>query len=281
MNFPKGRVQESVPRLPSISIRSSSGIGASTAIKFATLGAKVVITGRNSHKVANVAQKCRQLAKSDDNILEVLANLTAKEDIRRLIDETIATFGRLDVLVNNAGIIAVTDIEDSDVDVKVDQIMDTNVRSVVQLCHLSVPYLLKTKGNIVSVSSVASTKPHSALFGYCMAKSCVDMITKCLAIDLGVKGVRVNAVNPAVIKTNIFDAGFGIDLQTTQQLIYKDCEQTYPLQRPGDPEEVAEAIAFLASDKASFITGATLEVDGGSMWTSRGANPNANSNNNQ
>ncbi|CAG2117659.1 unnamed protein product, partial [Medioppia subpectinata] len=203
-------------------------------------------------------------------ILEVLANLTAKEDIRRLIDETIATFGRLDVLVNNAGIIAVTDIEDSDVDVKVDQIMDTNVRSVVLLCHLSVPYLLKTKGNIVSVSSVASTKP-----------SCVDMITKCLAIDLGVKGVRVNAVNPAVIKTNIFDAGFGIDLQTTQQLIYKDCEQTYPLKRPGDPEEVAEAIAFLASDKASFITGATLEVDGGSMWTSRGANPNATSNNNQ
>jgi len=88
----------------------------------------------------------------------------------------------------------------------------------------------------------------------------------------------LNAIkrSPAVIKTNIFEAGFGLDVETTQQVIYRDCEQTYPLQRPGNPEEVAEAIAFLSSDEASFISGATLEVDGGSMWTSRGANPNNN-----
>jgi len=77
-----------------------------------------------------------------------------------------------------------------------------------------------------------------------------------------------------VIKTNIFKAGFNLDEQTTANLIFKDCEENYPLQRPGEPQEVANAIAFLASDKASFISGATLEVDGGSMWTSRGANAN-------
>ncbi|CAG2174574.1 unnamed protein product, partial [Oppiella nova] len=181
-----------------------------------------------------------------------------------------------DVLVNNAGIVGLTDIEESGVDVKVKDILETNVHSVVLLCHLAVPHLIQSVGNVVSVSSVASTKPHSTFFGYCMAKSCVDILTKCLAIDLGPKGVRVNAVNPAVIKTNIFEAGFGLDVETTQQVIYRDCEQTYPLQRPGNPEEVAEAIAFLSSDEASFISGATLEVDGGSMWTSRGANPNNN-----
>ncbi|CAG2183340.1 unnamed protein product, partial [Oppiella nova] len=99
---------------------SSSGIGAATAIKFATLGAKVVVTGRNAHK-----------------ILEVLADLTVKQDIQRLVDKTVSTFGRLDVLVNNAGIVGLTDIEESGVDVKVKDILETNVHSVVLLCHLA------------------------------------------------------------------------------------------------------------------------------------------------
>ncbi len=80
--------------------------------------------------------------------------------------------------------------------------------------------------------------------------------------------------SPAVIKTGIFKAAFNLDEQATQKLIFKDCEDNYPLQRPGEPQEVANAIAFLASEKASFISGATLEVDGGSMWTSKGANAN-------
>ena len=147
-------------------------------------------------------------------VLEVIADLTSREDIQRLFDTTISEYGRLDVLVNNAGIVGQTDIEDTDVVNKFDWIMDTNVRAVVQLCQLAVPHLKQSNGNIVSVSSVASTKPvshhssvithsnrlinwvlqHNVLFGYCCAKSCVDMITKCLAIDLGPKGIRVNAV---------------------------------------------------------------------------------------
>jgi NAD(P)-dependent dehydrogenase (short-subunit alcohol dehydrogenase family) len=92
-------------------------------------------------------------------VLEVVADLSIKEDINQLIDKTISTFGRLDVLVNNAGILGQTDIEDNDIEEKFDQIMNTNVRAIVRLCHLAVPYLKQTKGNIVSVSSVASTKP--------------------------------------------------------------------------------------------------------------------------
>ncbi|XP_054153371.1 uncharacterized oxidoreductase TM_0325-like [Oppia nitens] len=256
---------------------SSSGIGRATALTFAGLGAKVVITARNDIKLDEVVQSAQLISESNDNILKVKADLNVRQDIEILINKTISTFGKLDVLVNNAGIVGITDIEDKDMEKTFNNIMNTNVGSIVRLCHLAVPHLKKTKGNIVSVSSVASTKPHSLFFGYCMAKSCVDMLTKCLAIDLGNSGIRVNTVNPAVIRTNIFKAGFNFSEEETQRNIYRDCEQTYPLQRPGEPEEVAETIAFLASDKASFISGTTLEVDGGSMWTSRGANPNNNS----
>ncbi len=97
-------------------------------------------------------------------ILEIVADLTIKEDIKKLINVTIATYGRLDVLVNNAGIAAITDIEEDGVDDKYERIMNTNSTALVLLCHYSVPYLKKTKGNIVSVSSVASVKPVSDLF---------------------------------------------------------------------------------------------------------------------
>jgi len=131
------------------------------------------------------------------------------------------------------------------------------------------PYLEQSKGTIVNVSSVAAMKSHRSFFAYCMSKASINMFTKCLAIDLGPRGVRVNCVNPGVIDTPIFERTLGWSPKEMEDL-RKECLLNYPLKRPGEPYEVANAIAFFASDKSSFSTGATLEIDGGSMFTSAG-----------
>lgn len=125
----------------------------------ASLGAQVVVTGRDSNKIKAVAEKCRQL--SQQKVLEVVADLTKYEDIERLIYETINEFGKLDVLVNNAGICQFSPIESPDLMQIYDKTFETNVRGVVYLTSLSVPYLEKTKGNIVNVSSVCGLRPVS------------------------------------------------------------------------------------------------------------------------
>lgn len=126
---------------------------------------------------------------------------------------------------------------------------------------LAIPHLIKTKGTIVNVSSVNGLRSFPGLLAYNMSKSAVDQFTKCLALELASKQVRVNSVNPGVIITELQKRG-GVDEEAYKKFLGRS-KETHALGRPGNPQEVAEAIAFLASEQSSFVTGVNLCVDGG------------------
>ncbi|CAH1114244.1 unnamed protein product [Psylliodes chrysocephalus] len=235
---------------------ASSGIGAATAKHFACLGATLALTGRNMENLKEVACNC-----STKSIpLLLTAELTNENETKAVLDKTIEHFGRLDVLINNAGVIETGSIENTTLD-QYDRMMNINVRSIYQLSMLAVPHLIKTKGNIVNVSSVNGMRAFPGVLAYCMSKAAVDQFTRCVALDLAPKQVRVNCVNPGVTVTNLHKRS-GMNQEQYEAFI-KRSQETHALGRPGQPEEVAKTIAFLASDDASFITGATVPVDGG------------------
>lgn len=236
---------------------ASSGIGQTTAITFAKLGAKVVISGRN---VTNLEETKKRVEEIGAKVLAVQGDVTNKEDNVSLISKTIEHFGQLDILVNNAGIIKTGSIETVTLDV-FDEVMNVNLRSVFHLTHLAVPHLTKTKGSIVNVSTVAGIRSFPNVLPYCVSKAGVDQLTRCAALELAEKGIRVNAVNPGVIVTEIHKRG-GMSEEQYNQFLER-CKTTHALGRSGQPIEVANAIAFLASDAASFITGVSLPIDGG------------------
>lgn len=237
---------------------ASSGIGAATAEYFASRGALLALTGRNKENLLQVFNDCQ--ASGNKECLTIIADLTNEIDVERIISQTIEKYGRLDVLVNNAGILENGSIENTSL-AQYDRIFNTNVRSIYHLTMLAVPHLIKTKGVIVNVSSVTGTKSFPGVLSYCMSKAAIDQFTKCVALELAPKGVRVNSVNPGVIITNIHKRG-GMDEATYKEFLEK-CKNTHALGRPGEPKEVAAAIGFLASDASSFTTGEQLHIDGG------------------
>ncbi|RDD37237.1 3-oxoacyl-[acyl-carrier-protein] reductase FabG [Trichoplax sp. H2] len=234
---------------------ASSGIGAATCRLFAREGYKIALTGRKLDNLQSVAQNCADVEK-----LVVQADLTKENETEDVVTKIINHFGRLDVLVNNAGILESGSIETTNLE-QYDHLMNTNVRSVYHLTQKAVPHLIETQGSIVNVSSVNGLRAFAGVLAYCMSKSAVDQFTRCTALELASKQVRVNCVNPGVIVTNLQKRG-GLNDEAYAQFLERS-KTTHALGRVGQPEEVANAILFLASDKASFITGATLPVDGG------------------
>ncbi|CAG4916474.1 unnamed protein product [Colias eurytheme] len=239
---------------------ASSGIGAQTALDFSKLGASLIITGRNKTNLEDVAKQCEELSPEKLKPFTVICDINKESEIEKLIEESFKRFDRLDVLVNNAGILGSGSIEKTTLE-QFDNIMTTNMRSPYYLTMLAVPYLIKTKGNIVNVSSVAGLRSFPNILAYCVSKAALDQFTKCVALELGPKGVRVNAVNPGVIITGIHLRG-GMNEQEYEAYL-KKCSETHALGRAGEANEVSSVITFLASDAASNITGATLPVDGG------------------
>uniref|UniRef100_A0A6B2EIC2 Putative tropinone reductase 2 n=1 Tax=Phlebotomus kandelakii TaxID=1109342 RepID=A0A6B2EIC2_9DIPT len=238
---------------------ASSGIGFGTAELFSREGAKLAISGRNEERLRETLGKCKAPTSGRSHVI-IKGDVTNEEDAKKIINNTIAHFGQLDVLVNNAGILESGSIEETSLE-QYDKIMNTNVRSLYHLTMLAVPHLIKTKGNIVNVSSVAGTRSFPNVLAYCMSKSAVDQFTKCTALDLAPKQVRVNAVNPGVIVTDIHKRA-GMDDKAYAEFLEKG-KATHALGRVGTVDEVAEGIVFLASDRASFITGANLPICGG------------------
>ena len=187
---------------------ASSGIGAATAVLFARLGANLALTGRNEVNLQRTCDECVRVCPAGaEQPLLIIADMYSEADVARLIDTTIKKFGRLDILVNNAGI-AVFDvtIETTSLE-QYDRVTNINVRSVYQLTMLCVPHLIATRGNIVNVSSLSGTRSCAGMLPYNMSKSALDQMTRCTALELADKGVRVNSVNPAVIDTEIFTRG--------------------------------------------------------------------------
>lgn len=235
---------------------AASGIGAATAKLFAERGGTLALTDRNLEKLKEVA--CDLSGKT--NPLLIVGELTSDGDIKNIICKTIENYGKLDVLVNNAGILESGSIETLDLE-QFDRTMNTNVRSMYHLTALAVPHLIKSKGNIVNVGSVTGLRAFPGVLAYCMSKAAVVQFTKCAALELGPKQVRVNSVNPGMIMTNLHKSG-GMTEEQYAAFVKKSYE-THAIGRPGQPKEIAAGIAFLASDDASFITGVALSIDGG------------------
>ena len=236
---------------------ASSGIGRATAAVFAEAGATVIGVGRNDRELNDLAHSVPAGAGS---IKPHLADVTEVSHLDRIVNETISAFGRIDVLINSAGIIKNGNIEDTTAD-DWDRMMNINLRSVFLLSQKCVPHLTQTRGNIVNVSSVAGTRSFPNVLAYCVSKAAVDQLTRCSALELASKGVRVNAVNPGVVITNLHRRG-GME-QEAYETFLENAKNTHPIGRPGEAREVADLIYFLASDKAGWITGATYEIDGG------------------
>ncbi|XP_058449773.1 3-oxoacyl-[acyl-carrier-protein] reductase FabG-like [Malaya genurostris] len=236
---------------------ASSGIGAATAVKLSHLGASLALTGRKVDNLTNVAKECTSGSVPP---FIVPGDITQEADTERILKATIEKFGRLDVLVNNAGILETGTIETTSLE-QYDRVMNTNIRSIYHLTMLAVPHLIKTQGNIVNVSSVNGIRSFPGVLAYNISKTAVDQLTRCVALELAAKNVRVNCVNPGVTVTNLHKRG-GMDEDTYKKFL-EHSKNTHAMGRAGQANEVADAIVFLASESSSFITGASLPVDGG------------------
>ena len=242
---------------------ATSGIGRAVAVRFVESGAQVMATGRNVDAL-NVLKE--ELTNGlEPEAIEVMAGDVTDDGFRRqLVEKTVARFGRLDVLVNAAGFIASGTIENTSLE-DYDRMMDVNVRSVFHLTQLSVPHLETTKGNIVNVSSVTGLRAFPGILSYCVSKAGVDQLTRCVALELAAKGIRVNAVNPGVVVTNLHrNSGMQEDAYAK---FLEHSKTTHPMGRVGESREVADLIAFLASKEAGWITGDTVSIDGGRHQT--------------
>ncbi|CAG2170916.1 unnamed protein product, partial [Oppiella nova] len=185
-----------------------------------------------------------------------------ESDVRKVIDTTIEAYGQLDVLVNCAGYMVMANIMDPDYIEKQKGMFDVNLNAVVLLTQLAVKHLAKTNGNIISISSVGAIKPGIGISPVSMSKCAINMFTKCMALELAPKKIRVNAVCLGAIHTPSFETlsnMTGDELKAFKQRL----AGKYPIGRIGEPSDVANAVVHLASEHATFITGACMLVDGG------------------
>ncbi len=240
---------------------ASSGIGRATAALLAAEGAKVVAVGRNESELNRLHEECRNRPGA---IRVHLADVTDALQIDDLMSGTVQHFGGIDVLVNAAGIIQNGSIETTTED-DWNKMLNINLNSVFILMQKCVPFLAKNKGNIVNVSSITGSRAFPNVLAYCVSKAAVDQLTRCAALELAPKGIRVNAVNPGVVVTNLHRRG-GME-EADYEKFLENAKNTHPIGRAGQPEEVADLIHFLASDRAQWITGATYEIDGGRSQT--------------
>jgi NAD(P)-dependent dehydrogenase (short-subunit alcohol dehydrogenase family) len=240
---------------------ATSGIGRASALRFAGAGARIAAVGRNEGALTNLS---REIETARGKTLLLRADLSLASEAQRIVEQTMKHFGGIDVLVNAAGNIAMGTIEDTSLE-DWDAMLDINLRAVFNLTQRAVPALIKSRGNVINVSSVTGLRAFPGVLAYCVAKAGVDQLTRCAALELAAKGVRVNAVNPGVVVTEIHRRGGMTDEQYDAFL--ERSKQTHPIGRVGEPQEIAELIFFLASDRASWITGVTYSIDGGRAQT--------------
>ncbi|TKR73133.1 hypothetical protein L596_020479 [Steinernema carpocapsae] len=194
-------------------------------------------------------------------ILVVQGDLLDKNTCEKLISDTVAKFGQIDVLVNNAGVIAKPGLE-KDSEENLDFILNVNLKCPLRLIKLAVPHLEKTRGNIVNVSSIAALKPFPGESFYSMSKISLDHYVRVEAPQLARKGIRINNLNPGIVPTAIATR-LGCPQEALDKLSRKFVAEQVPLGRAGTCLDMAKAVSYLASDDASYVTGTVLVVDGG------------------
>jgi len=237
---------------------ATSGIGQACAIAFAEAGAKVICVGRKAEALKEIKETIGA------EVLTIAADLAGTEAAERVVARAIEVFGGIDILVNAAGHISNGTIENTSLEAW-DDMMNVNVRSPFQLMQKALPSLIERRGNIVNVSSVTGLRAFPGVLAYCVSKAALDQLTRCASLELAAKGVRVNAVNPGVVVTQIHKRG-GMNDEAYGAFL-EHSKTTHPLGRTGRPKEIADLVLFLASDKASWITGATYSIDGGRSQT--------------
>ena len=240
---------------------ATSGIGRATAVRLARDGWGVTAIGRNEAALSEVAD---EITAGGGTAATFIADLTDPEMTPRVVAHHLAAFGSLHLLVNAAGIIAAGSVETTILE-EGDYMMGVNVRVPLMLMQATVPLLALTRGSIVNVSSVAGLRAFPNLLVYCVSKAALDQLTRCAALDLAPKGIRVNAVNPGVVVTNLHRRS-GMSEEAYSAFL-EHSKTTHPLGRPGEPDEIADLILYLASDRAAWITGETISIDGGRHLT--------------
>ncbi len=240
---------------------ASSGIGRATALAFGREHADVVAVGRDTAALEAVAARIRT---GGSRCEVVTADVTADAAAPAIVRAASGSFGGIDALVNAAGIIGSGGVE-STTDAIWDTMFAINVRAPFRLMREAAPHLAARRGAVVNVSSVTGLRAFPGLAAYCASKSAVDQLTRCAALDFAPKGVRVNAVNPGVVVTNLHRRSGMAEDQYAKFL--ERSTQTHPLGRTGQPDEIADLILFLASSRSGWITGETIAIDGGRHLT--------------
>jgi NAD(P)-dependent dehydrogenase (short-subunit alcohol dehydrogenase family) len=240
---------------------ASSGIGRATAQRLAQDGFAILAVGRKDRELALL---CHDIVHGGGQAVAHVADVTDADAPAAIVDAARAAFGGTDAVVNAAGIISSGGVLETS-DEAWDAMLDLNVRAPFRLIREAAASLVERRGSVVNVSSVAGLRAFPGLAAYAVSKAAVDQLTRCAALDLAPKGVRVNAVNPGVVVTNLHRRG-GMD-ESRYAAFLTHSQTTHPLGRTGTPEEIAGLIAYLISPQAGWITGETIAIDGGRHLT--------------
>ncbi|MGQ9588451.1 MAG: SDR family NAD(P)-dependent oxidoreductase [Thermoplasmata archaeon] len=235
----------------------TEGIGFATAKLFLKEGARVVISSRSEEKGARALRQLRRFGK----VLFVQGDVASAADAKRMVEQTVRTYGRLDILFNNAGVYVQRFAEDM-TEEEWDWLIDTNLKGTFLVSKYAIPQMKRQGGGvIINNSSDAGLVGNRACPAYCASKGAITVMTKAMALDYAKMNIRVNCVNPGTINTPML--AHEAEASEDPKAYLERENETHPIGRIGRPEEVAHAVLFLASDEASFVTGASLSVDGG------------------
>lgn len=236
---------------------AASGIGLAIAKAFAEEGANLVLVDRNKDELLAV-QESFEAGKS----LALTCDVTDAENVQRAVEAAVSHYGKLDCLINNAGIASIGNIENT-TESEFKRVMDVNVNGVYNLIKSSIPFLKQSKGVIINMASIASKMGLDDRLAYSTSKGAVMAMTYSVAKDYIKDGIRCNCLCPARIHTPFVDGYLDKNYPDNKEEMFKKLSEFQPIGRMGDPKEVADAAVFLCSDKAKFITGLALDVDGG------------------
>jgi len=240
---------------------ATSGIGQAAAEMLGREQASVVLVGRHADALSAVA---RAVGVAGGRAATCRIDVTQPDAAEAIVHTAVDAFGGLDVLVNAAGVISTGTIEHTS-DEMWDQMLAVNLTAPFRLMRAAAPHLAERKGAVVNVSSVNGLRSFPGVLAYCVSKAGLDQLTRCAALEMAPLGVRVNAVNPGVTVTNLHRRS-GMD-EAQYAAFLERSKTTHPLGRPGQPEDVASLIVFLASEQSAWMTGETIPVDGGRHLT--------------